>query len=256
MRPILIAGNWKMHGTVSSTKTLIQQILEESKKIEVELALFPPFVHIPQCNELLSRSNISFGAQNVSEYADGAYTGEISATMLKDLNCRYVIVGHSERRQLFQETNTQIANKCIRALNASIYPILCIGETLLQREKNLTLSVVKEQLEVIRILKDNCSAYHQIVIAYEPVWAIGTGQSASKEQAQFVHAAIREIVRNMDSADSDWANRIRILYGGSVKPDNAESLLSMPDIDGALVGGASLNAKQFIDIAKAAGKEG
>jgi len=247
MRRPLIAGNWKMHGTQRSAENLLKTIAREAQSVgDTELAVFPPFVHIAQCKILLSNSTVHYGAQNCSEYSDGAYTGEISATMLKDLDCHYVIIGHSERRQYFYETNTQITQKCIAALNAGLIPILCVGETLAEREKELTLSVVQEQLDSVRILKDNCTAFTDIVIAYEPIWAIGTGKSATPELAQVVHAAIRAQLQRIGIAE-----KTRILYGGSVKPDNAKALFAMPDIDGALVGGASLDAKSFIEIVSA-----
>ena len=240
MRRPLIAGNWKMHGTMQSAKNLLDAVAQDAKSVgDVELAVFPPFVHVAQCATILKNSGVHYGAQTVSEYADGAYTGEISAAMLKDLGCHYVIIGHSERRHIYGETNAQIAKKCIAACHAGIIPILCVGETLMEREKELTLSVVQEQLEVVSLLKDNCTNFTDIVIAYEPVWAIGTGKSATPEQAQIVHAYIRAQLPQS-----------RILYGGSVKPDNAKALFSMPDVDGALVGGASLDAKQFLQIGK------
>src|SRR3989338_5082788 len=239
MRRRLIAGNWKMHGTQKSAENLLRAISENAKSFsDIELAVFPPFVHLPLCKNILN-STVHYGAQTVSEFADGAYTGEISANMLRDLGCRYVIIGHSERRHIFNETNAHITQKCIAAVNVGLIPILCVGETLAQREKELTLSVVQEQLDVVRILKDNCSDFKEIVIAYEPVWAIGTGKSATPEQAQIVHAAIRAQLPQS-----------RIIYGGSVKPDNAKALFAMPDIDGALIGGASFDAKTFLEIGK------
>lgn len=243
MRRPLIAGNWKMHGTQKSAEQLLKSIAENVAAIpDIEFAVFPPFVHLHLCVTLLRNSTVQYGAQTLSEYPDGAYTGEISASMLKDLGCRYVIIGHSERRRIYGETDAQIAKKGIAALKAGLTPILCVGETLSEREKDLTLSVIQEQLEVISIFKDNCSNFAgtDLVIAYEPVWAIGTGKTATPEQAQNVHAAIRAQLP-----------QTRILYGGSVKPDNASALFSMPDIDGALVGGASLDAKSFLKIANA-----
>lgn len=248
MRRPLIAGNWKMNGTQKSADSLLQEILQGSKTIDAELAVFPPFVHLFQCAAILAQSTIHFGAQTISEYADGAYTGEISAAMLRDLKCHYVLIGHSERRQIFHETNEQIYKKCEAAINAGLIPVLCVGETLVEREEERTLSVVQEQLAVVSRLKDNCSVFAEIVIAYEPVWAIGTGKTASPEMAQVVHAAIRA---QLQAIDPVLAQSTRVLYGGSVKPDNAKALFSMPDIDGALVGGASLKAKDFLEIASA-----
>ncbi|OGT44188.1 MAG: triose-phosphate isomerase [Gammaproteobacteria bacterium RIFCSPHIGHO2_12_FULL_40_19] len=248
MRRPLIAGNWKMHGTQKSAENLLGAIVVEAKSVsDVEFAVFPPFVHIAQCAALLSQTDISFGAQTVSEYADGAYTGEISASMLKDLGCCYVIIGHSERRKYLHESNLEIAKKCEMAFLAGLIPILCVGETLAEREQALTLSVVQEQLEVVCVLKDNCTAFTQVVVAYEPVWAIGTGKSATPAQAQAVHAAIRA---QLYDCDPRLAAATRVLYGGSVKADNASALFEMPDIDGALVGGASLDAKSFVEIAR------
>lgn len=247
MRQCLVAGNWKMHGTQESARHLLQKIVAGAHACQgVELAVFPPFVHLPFCASLLSSSAVRFGAQTVSEYADGAYTGEISANMLKDLGCHYVIVGHSERRQYFAETSAQLVKKCEMIFNAKMQPILCVGETLAEREKETTLSVIQEQLAVVSLLKDNCATFSEIVIAYEPVWAIGTGKTASPEEAQTVHAAIRAYLSEINSR---LAMTTRILYGGSVKPDNAKALFAMPDIDGALVGGASLDAKSFLQIA-------
>lgn len=249
MRRPLVAGNWKMHGTQKSAENLVHAIVKEAKNIpDVELAVFPSFVHISQCASVLSHSEVYFGAQTVSEYPDGAYTGEVSAAMLKDMGCHYVIIGHSERRKYFHESNQQIAKKCEMAFLAGLIPILCVGETLAEREQGLTLSVVQEQLEVVCVLKDNCTAFTQIVIAYEPVWAIGTGKSASPMEAQAVHAAIRAQLHDCDPA---LAAATRVLYGGSVKADNARALFEMLDIDGALVGGASLDAKSFVEIANA-----
>lgn len=247
MRKRLVAGNWKMHGTFSSAKSLLVEIAAHANEIhDVELAVFPPFVHLSLCQSYLSQTSIKWGAQTVSEYADGAYTGEISVTMLRDLGCHYVIVGHSERRQLFGENTEMLAKKCEMIMNSGMQPILCVGETLKEHELGKTLSVVQEQLAVAAILKDNCSKFSQLIVAYEPVWAIGTGKSASPEEAQAVHAAIRSYLSSIDAALAVT----RILYGGSVKSDNAAALFAMSDIDGALVGGASLNAEQFLKIGK------
>ena len=242
MRRTLVAGNWKMHGSLQSARALMQAI--QSVPVQGELAIFPPFLHLLICREF----SIPFGGQNCAEYADGAYTGEVSASMLKDAGCQYVIIGHSERRQFFHETNDVVQKKCEQAFLAGLKPIICVGETLLQRERNETLSVVKEQLAVVARLKDNCSAFSEIVVAYEPVWAIGTGKTASPEDAEKVHAFIRE---QLCQVDVDLAQSTRILYGGSVKPDNAKALFAMKNIDGALVGGASLDADSFLKIATA-----
>jgi triosephosphate isomerase len=246
MRKPLIAGNWKMHGSLHGAEQLLRGIIENHALPQtVECAVFPPFVHIPLCQTLLSQSTVQYGAQNCSEYTDGAYTGEVSAVMLKALQCRYVIVGHSERRQYFHETNAIVEKKCSAAFEAGLIPILCVGETLSEREQSRTFSVVQEQLEVACRLKDNCTAFTDIIIAYEPVWAIGTGKSATPELAQAVHEMIRAQLKKIGIAE-----KTRVLYGGSVKPDNAAALFAMPDIDGALVGGASLHADDFVAIAK------
>ncbi|OGT26710.1 MAG: triose-phosphate isomerase [Gammaproteobacteria bacterium RIFCSPLOWO2_02_FULL_42_14] len=246
MRRSFIAGNWKMNGTLESARLLLQILRHaENEMSHIDVAVFPPFVHLSLCRELLLGSRIAFGAQTVSMHADGAYTGEISAAMLKELGCAYVIIGHSERRQYFGEDNATLEKQCIAAIRASLVPIFCVGETLAQREANQTLSVVQEQLAVVQRLKDNCDQFCSIVIAYEPVWAIGTGKVATPEQAESVHAVIRQQLADQDKT---WAMETRILYGGSVKPDNAAALFAMDNIDGALVGGASLDAAQFLKI--------
>lgn len=248
MRRPLIAGNWKMHGTQSRAQTLLHDIAQGAEAVnQVEFAVFPPFVYLSQCADYLSDSKVRWGAQTVSEHAEGAFTGEIAASMLVDLGCHYVIIGHSERRALYGESNSCVAQKCQAAFLAGLSPIICLGETLDERKQELTLQVVQEQLEVIMLLKDNCANFSRLVIAYEPVWAIGTGQTATPEQAQAVHLAIRDQVRQ---ADPELAKTIRILYGGSVKSSNAKALFEMPDIDGALIGGASLDAGQFIEIGR------
>ncbi|MDP1573875.1 MAG: triose-phosphate isomerase [Coxiellaceae bacterium] len=243
MRRSLVAGNWKMYGSLQSARVLLQGI--EAASLAVEIAVFPPSPYLCLCREFKT----PFGGQNCAEYAEGAYTGEVSASMLKDVGCQYVIIGHSERRQFFHETNEIVQRKCEQAFVAGLTPILCVGETLEQRDSNETLSVVKEQLAVVARLKDNCSAFSEIVVAYEPVWAIGTGKTASPTDAESVHAFIREQLCEMDAA---LGQSTRILYGGSVKPDNAKALFAMKNIDGALVGGASLNAESFLKIAAAA----
>lgn len=248
MRQSLVAANMKMNGSRDSTHRLLQDIVTHADEVgDVELAVFPPFPFLPCCEQVLKNSTVKWGAQNVSEYSDGAYTGEVSATMLKEFGCRYVIIGHSERRRLYVEKNTRLLQKCEQALSAGITPILCVGETLAERDAQLTLSVVHEQLAVVSVLKDNCAAFGGMVIAYEPVWAIGTGQSATPGVAQSVHAAIRDQLAKIDPV---LASATRIIYGGSVKQDNAAALFAMPDIDGALVGAASLDAKNFIEIGK------
>lgn len=248
MRRRLVAGNWKMNGSKQSVALLLDGLVQGCERVEqAELAVFPPYVFLAQCAQALLRTQISWGAQNVSAQVDGAFTGEISAAMLRDFNCRYVIVGHSERRTLYGESNALVAAKFKVALAAGIRPILCVGETKQQRDEQQTLAVVAEQLAAVLHLHDNLSALADAVIAYEPVWAIGTGQHATSAQAQEVHAAIRAQLRQHDN---QLANTVRILYGGSVKPDNAGALFAMPDIDGALIGGASLHTEKFLEIGK------
>jgi triosephosphate isomerase len=246
MRTPLIAGNWKMNGTGSFTHDLLSQISGQDLP-QVEFAVFPPFVYLEQCQKLLKNTQIEWGAQNMSNKGDGALTGEVSASMLNDLGCHYVILGHSERRHILNESNELVALKVQAALEANLCPILCVGETLEEREAGKTLDIVQEQLAHVLRLKDNLPALDSMVVAYEPVWAIGTGKTATPEQAEEVHAAIRLCCNEFVP---ELGEQIRVLYGGSVKPDNAESLFAMPNIDGALIGGASLKANDFIEIGK------
>jgi triosephosphate isomerase (TIM) len=232
----LVAGNWKMHGSRASIAALLDALVEDNPS---GCAVCVPFPYLGQVAERLRGSPIAWGAQNVSEHAQGAYTGEVSAAMLAEFGCRYVIVGHSERRQLYGETDAQAAAKFAAVRAAGMTPILCVGETLQQRDAGKTEEVVGRQLE--KVLEKN--SVEKSVLAYEPVWAIGTGRNATPEQAQAVHAFLRSKV----PADTP------ILYGGSVKPQNAAAIFAMPDVDGGLIGGASLVAKDFLDIMKAAG---
>lgn len=234
-----------MNSSLSMARALLTDVRQA--KTNMELVVFPPYVYLSLCAELLKGSACFFGAQTVSAYTDGAYTGEVSATMLKDLGCRYVIIGHSERRQYWREDDTMILAQCQRALDAQLLPILCVGETLAEREDGYTLSVIKKQLAVVKALKDNYPALQRLVLAYEPVWAIGTGKAASPQDAQIVHAFIRSELMSLDDA---LGQNCRILYGGSVKPENAKALFAMSDIDGALVGGASLSADSFLKMAR------
>ena len=247
-RQYLVAANWKMNGSLESAKSLvigIKQGLAGSNNAEV--AICPPFIYLPEISELLSDTSISLGAQNVSHLENGAYTGEISSVMLTDFACRYVIVGHSERRTLYHENDGRVAEKFIAAQAQGLIPILCVGELLEEREANTTEDVIARQLDVV-IDKAGISAFANAVVAYEPVWAIGTGKTATPEQAQEVHEFIRlRLARH----DNEIANGIRILYGGSVKADNAEQLFKMADIDGGLIGGASLIADDFLTICQA-----
>ncbi|MFW0089357.1 MAG: triose-phosphate isomerase [Coxiella endosymbiont of Haemaphysalis qinghaiensis] len=241
-----VAGNWKMHGTSETIAKLLEGLKRGCERVEIaELVVFPPYIFIPQCKEVLLRTQISWGAQDVSEHKDGAYTSEISATMLRDFLCRYVILGHSERWKFHDETNESVARKVKRALESGIRPILCLGETEAQREAGETFEIVREQLAVVLRIHDNRTALSGMVIAYEPIWAIGTGKNASPLQVEAVHAAIREQLRQYDTT---LAEDTRIVYGGSVKPENAKALFAMVNIDGALVGEASLKAEQFLKI--------
>ena len=235
----LVAGNWKMHGSRASNAALLDALLKGlGQQKGVECAVCPPFPYLQQVSERLRGSSIAWGAQNVSEHPQGAYTGEVAAAMIKEFGCRYVIVGHSERRQLFGESDAQVAAKFAAVHAAGLAPILCVGETLAEREAGRTEEVVARQLDAV-LKKDN---FGKAVLAYEPVWAIGTGRNATPEQAQEVHQFLRARL----SPD------VRILYGGSVKPQNAAEIFRMRDVDGGLIGGASLVAQDFIDIVKAA----
>jgi triosephosphate isomerase len=233
-RTRLVAGNWKMHGSRASNADLLDAILKGLGDAP-DCAVCPPFPYLAQAAEQLRGSPIALGAQQVSEHAQGAYTGEVSAAMLAEMGCRYVIVGHSERRQLYGETDAQVAAKYAAVRGAGMTPILCVGETLAEREAGRTEAVVGRQLDAV--------AFSGGVIAYEPVWAIGTGRNASPEQAQDVHRFLRGKV----------AAETPILYGGSVKPQNAAAIFAMPDVDGGLIGGASLVAADFLAIVRAAG---
>jgi len=248
MRRPLIAGNWKMHGSKFGNKSLLSALVAHASELSLlDMVVFPPYVYLAQTAAMLAETSISVGAQDVSAYAPGAYTGEVSADMLVDVGCQYVIVGHSERRHGHSESNADVAKKFVAALNLQLIPILCVGETAAEREQNKTAQVVSQQLAVALSLADNLRALRRVVIAYEPVWAIGTGNTATPEQAQQVHALLRQ---QLCEVSADLASEVRIVYGGSVKPGNAKQLFAMPDIDGALVGGASLEAEQFLQIAK------
>ena len=245
----LIAANWKMNGRLESIRTLVHNILAGLQAgLKTEVAICPPYVYLDELQKLLTGSNIALGAQDLSQFVSGAYTGEISAEMLLDYHCRYVIVGHSERRTLFGENDTVVAEKFVTAADNGLIPILCVGEYLEERESHITEEVIARQLDAV-INRAGIQGFDKAVIAYEPVWAIGTGKTATTDQAQEVHAFIRlRLARH----DEEIADRIRILYGGSVKADNAKSLFLMTDIDGGLIGGASLSAEDFIAICHAA----
>lgn len=252
MRKMIVAGNWKMYGSSSESELLLKSLIEgEDQAQNCDLIVFPPYVYLHLTQALLQDTDISWGAQDVSFEPKGAFTGEISANMLRDMGCKYTLVGHSERRQYHEETNEQVAKKFIAATIADIKPILCVGETLAERTAGQTLQIVSEQINALLDLENGVKSLYNGVIAYEPVWAIGTGQTATPEEAQEIHSAIRELIA---VRDPDLAQRLPLLYGGSVKRENAESLFAMPDIDGGLIGGASLDAQHFLDIAKLCNK--
>ncbi len=246
MRQKIVAGNWKMNGQLQQVTQLIQDInsLLDEEKSSTQVMVAPPAIYLPLVNSLIGPS-IKLAAQNVYPKNAGAYTGELSAPMLKDYNCAYVLVGHSERRQYFHENEKFVAEKFHHVKEHGMIPVLCVGETLLEREKGQTEQVIARQL--LAVSEENSTCFNHSIIAYEPVWAIGTGKTATPEQAQEIHQFIRELIKKINEQD---AERLTLLYGGSVNEQNAKALFSMPDIDGGLIGGASLNAKQFVEIIK------
>jgi triosephosphate isomerase len=244
-----VCGNWKMHKTVAEALGLVRELRDGlGPEAAVEVAVAPPFTALHAVAGAIAGSPLALAAQDVHWEAQGAFTGEISAPMLAEVGCRHGIVGHSERRQLFGETDETVRRKVGALLAANVLPIVCVGETLIERDESRTLEVVDRQVRGA-LAGIPASALAAITVAYEPVWAIGTGKTATSAQAQEVHAAIRKILRELGG---DAADAIRIQYGGSVKPENAAELMSQPDVDGALVGGASLKAKDFIAIVKGA----
>jgi triosephosphate isomerase len=243
----LIAGNWKMNGGLAANEALVQAMLAGIGQPAADVALCVPAPYLAQLQSLLQGSAIAWGSQDVSAHEQGAYTGEVSVAMLKDFGCRYAIVGHSERRQYHGETDEVVAAKAQRALSAGVTPIVCVGETLAQREAGETEAVVKRQLAAVVHTVGHCIT--EIVVAYEPVWAIGTGKTATPEMAQAVHAVLRAQL----AVATTNSKRVHILYGGSMNAANAASLLAQPDIDGGLIGGASLKAADFLQIVAAAG---
>jgi triosephosphate isomerase len=248
MRQQLVMGNWKMNGSKDMVINLLKKLITDYPKYtSSSCAVFPPAIYLAAVSEILKDTPILWGAQNVYSQDSGAFTGEHSAPMLKEYGCQYVLVGHSERRLLFQEEINFVADKFHHAKDHDIIPVLCVGETLGEREKGLTEQVLAQQIR--SVFRDAVSDFARCVIAYEPVWAIGTGKTATPEMAQQVHAVIRAALAR---ADTTAATTIRILYGGSMKPDNAKELLAMADIDGGLIGGASLEAADFLAIAAAA----
>ncbi|NTV70889.1 MAG: triose-phosphate isomerase [Azonexaceae bacterium] len=248
MRRMLVAGNWKMHGALHQNSELLKRIAAEASGLLCEIAVCPPYPYLAQAQSLIEGSPLVLGAQSVSEHSSGAFTGEVAASMLAEFGCRYVLVGHSERRALYGETDAVVAVKFEAAQNAGLVPVLCVGETLSERESGETGAVVARQLSAV-LGRLGVVAMRSAVVAYEPVWAIGTGVTASPAQAQEVHAAIRAQVAVLDSG---IAAGLRILYGGSVKPQNAKELFGQSDIDGGLIGGAALVADDFLTICQAA----
>ncbi|MBQ0958672.1 triose-phosphate isomerase [Ideonella sp. 4Y11] len=246
MRRKLVAGNWKMHGNHKANAELLDGI-HSARPFGCDVAVCVPFPYLSEVAVALAGSDVRWGAQDCSMHEQGAYTGEVSAGMLHEFGCRYVIVGHSERRQYHAESDQLVADKAKAALGKGITPIVCVGETLAQREAGETEAVVKRQLSAVIHTLGHCAG--EMVVAYEPVWAIGTGKVATPEQAQTVHAVLRAQLR----AATARADQMTLLYGGSVKPDNAAVLFSQPDIDGGLIGGAALKAADFVAICRAAG---
>ena len=251
MRKVILAANWKMNMSVEETAAYIKTFLAETgDDTDIEIVIIPPFTALAKASELISDSySLKLGAQNMSEHKSGAYTGEVSASMLRELFVRYVVIGHSERRQLFGETDAIINRKIHAAHEATLKPIFCVGETLAERDGGQVEAVLSRQLRAGLDGLDH-KAIQEMVIAYEPVWAIGTGRNATPDQAQAAHAFIRREIATI--ADEHVAERVRLQYGGSVKTSNAAALMAEPDIDGALVGGASLDPRDFAGIAKTA----
>lgn len=249
MRRKLVAGNWKMHGGLARNRDLLQSLIQGlGKGGTSDCAVCVPYPYLAQAQDMLKGTAIAWGAQSLSEHAQGAYTGEVSAAMLVDFGCRYAIVGHSERRSLYGESNEAVAAKFLAAVNGGLTPILCLGETLEQREQGVTEAIIAGQFDAV-LQAAGVNGFTSAVIAYEPVWAIGTGRTATPQQAQDVHAFIRG---RLAASDAILAERMQILYGGSVKPQNAAELFGMADIDGGLIGGASLVAQDFLAICAAA----
>jgi len=250
MRKPLVAGNWKMNGDKNGSSTLLDGILAGMGSVkQTEVAVCPPFILIPLVAEKLAGSAVAYGGQDINVHDSGAYTGETSGPMMTDFGCKYVIVGHSERRTYYGESDDIVADKFGAAQKHGLVPILCIGETLEEREAGQTEAVCERQLDAV-LGKHGIQSFANAVIAYEPVWAIGTGKTATPEQAQEVHAFIRAKLAGQDQAIADGC---RILYGGSMKPDNAQELRKQADIDGGLIGGASLKAEDFLGICTAEG---
>lgn len=247
MRKTLVAGNWKLNGSTESIQELLKGVLAGMSEAKTDVAVCAPYIYIPLVQETLSGTDIAYGSQSISENESGAFTGEISGSMLNDFNCQYAIVGHSERRSIFGEKDEDTAAKFAAARKNGLTPILCVGELLEEREQGITEEVVSRQLDAV-ISLEGVEALADAVIAYEPVWAIGTGKTASPQQAQDVHAYIRGKIAKLNAS---VAEKVQILYGGSVNGGNANELFAMSDIDGGLIGGASLKAEDFLAICKA-----
>lgn len=248
MRKKLVAGNWKMHGGLQQNALLLERIKAGAAEMLCDVAVCSPYPYLAQLQSILAGSNVAWGAQSLSQFAEGAFTGEVSASMLLDFGCRYVLVGHSERRLHFGETDEVVAAKFVAAKSAGLIPVLCVGETLAERKSGATEAVVSRQLSAV-LDRLSAAALTDVVLAYEPVWAIGTGVTALPSEAQAVHASIRAQVA---SFDLEAGLAVRILYGGSVKPQNAKELFAQADIDGGLIGGAALVAGDFLAICQAA----
>jgi triosephosphate isomerase (TIM) len=248
MRRQLVAGNWKMHGSREMASALVAEVAASLPADDAEVAVLPPFPYVAELVERHAGSKLAFGAQDLSEHAQGAFTGEVSGAMLKDIGCTYVLAGHSERRQYHAESDDLVARKFVAAQAAGLEPILCVGETLDERDGGTTEAVIARQLDAV-IARAGIGAFANAVVAYEPVWAIGTGRTATPEQAQAVHKFIRD---KLAALDGTIAGSLRLLYGGSVKPSNASELFGQPDVDGGLIGGASLVAGDFLAICDAA----
>jgi triosephosphate isomerase len=247
-RKKIIAGNWKMNKSLGEAEDLANGIkLKLAEMSEVDVVLCPPFTALKSVSDVITNTSIKLGAQNMHWEAEGAYTGEVSTSMLRDLYCHYVILGHSERRQYFGETDATVNQKAKAALAANLLPIVCVGESLEQREADETADVIRKQVE--QSLAGLGDGMCKVIVAYEPIWAIGTGLTATPEQAQDVHALIRKVLTEM--SDENTAQSIRIQYGGSMKPANARELMSQTDIDGGLIGGAALDARSFAEIVQA-----
>ena len=247
-RPPLVAGNWKMNGSLAANRALLDRLLPGLRDCAAEVAVCVPFPYLDQVSRLLSGSPVVLGAQDVSPHRAGAYTGDVAAAMLAEFGCRYVLVGHSERRLLHAESDALVASKFAAVRAAGMRPVLCLGETLVERQSGATLEVVFRQLDAV-LMQQGVAVFKDAVLAYEPVWAIGSGLAATPEQAQAVHAALRARVA---AHDAEVADGLRIVYGGSVRAKSAAELFALPDVDGGLVGGASLDANEFLAICQAA----